>query len=32
MYLGIDIGTSNVKAVVVNDDQTIVASAAAPLW
>jgi len=31
MYLGIDIGTSNVKAVVVNDDQTIVASAAAPL-
>jgi len=31
MYAGIDIGTSSVKAVVVDEGQTIVASAAAPL-
>ena len=31
MYLGIDIGTSSVKAVLVDADQVIVASAAAPL-
>lgn len=31
MYLGIDIGTSSVKAVVVDGDQQIVAAAAAPL-
>jgi len=31
MYLGIDIGTSSVKAVVVDGDQHIVATASAPL-
>ena len=31
MYLGIDIGTSSVKAVVVDGDQHILASASAPL-
>lgn len=31
MYLGIDIGTSSVKAVVVDGDQTILATATAPL-
>lgn len=31
MYLGIDLGTSGIKAVIVDDDQGIVASATAPL-
>lgn len=31
MYLGIDLGTSSVKAVLMDDDQAIVASASAPL-
>ena len=31
MYLGIDIGTSGVKAVIVNDDQSVVAQGHAPL-
>lgn len=31
MYLGIDIGTSNVKAVVVDEDQRILGSASAPI-
>ncbi len=31
MYLGIDVGTSSVKAVLVGDDQHIVAEASAPL-
>ncbi len=31
MYLGIDVGTSSVKAVLVNDDQHIVAEASSPL-
>ncbi|WP_138422187.1 xylulokinase [Maritimibacter alexandrii] len=31
MYLGIDLGTSGVKAVVLDDDQRIVAQATAPL-
>jgi xylulokinase len=31
MYLGVDIGTSAVKAVVVDEDQRLIASASAPL-
>ena len=31
MYLGIDLGTSGVKAVVLDEDQRIVAQATAPL-
>ncbi|HXN33497.1 MAG TPA: xylulokinase [Polyangiaceae bacterium] len=31
MYLGIDVGTSSVKAVLVDDDQHIVAEASSPL-
>ena len=31
MYLGIDIGTSSVKAVIADADQTVVAQASAPL-
>ena len=31
MYLGIDIGTSSVKAVVVDGEQAILATATAPL-
>jgi xylulokinase len=31
MYLGIDIGTSSVKAVIANEDQVVVAQASAPL-
>ena len=31
MYLGIDIGTSSVKAVVVDEDQRVLARASAPL-
>lgn len=31
MYLGIDIGTSGVKAVICDDDQTVVAQASSPL-
>ncbi len=31
MYLGIDLGTSAVKAVLLDDDQTLVAEATAPL-
>ena len=31
MYLGIDLGTSSVKALLVNDDQDVVAEASAPL-
>ena len=31
MYLGIDIGTSSVKAVIVDDKDTVVEQASAPL-
>src|SRR3712207_4986719 len=31
MYLGIDIGTSSVKAVLIDDSQAILGSASAPL-
>ena len=31
MYLGIDIGTSSVKAVIVDDKDTVVEQATAPL-
>lgn len=31
MYLGLDLGTSGLKGVVIGDDQTIVAEASAPL-
>lgn len=31
MYLGIDLGTSGVKAIIVDDDQKVVAEATAPL-
>ena len=31
MYLGLDLGTSGVKALLIAEDQTILASASAPL-
>ncbi|MDP9002495.1 MAG: FGGY family carbohydrate kinase, partial [Myxococcota bacterium] len=31
MYLGIDAGTSSIKALLVDDEQQIVAEASAPL-
>jgi xylulokinase len=31
MYLGLDLGTSGVKATLINDDQAVVGSASAPL-
>ena len=31
MYLGIDLGTSGVKAVIVGDDGAVLATASAPL-
>ena len=31
MYIGLDLGTSSLKAILINDDQTILAEASAPL-